>query len=162
MNRVPELKPSILIVFGITGDLARRKILPAIYQLSKGKMLPENTKILGISRRDVPIQEFLDNVNLCVNEKGGVCDPAVIEHVRAHTSMFKLDPLNDQDYISLKEYLNHFEQENGGCMQRLFYLSIPPQVYGPIIDKLGQHGLNKECIHDQPRLVFISAAGSNN
>ena len=149
MVKPSALKPSILIVFGITGDLAKRKILPAIYQLCKEKMLPEGTKILGISRRDVSIDEFLDTVNLCVNEKDGICDPAVIERIRSCTGMFKLDPLNDQDYILLKEHLDNFERECGDCMERLFYLSIPPQVYGPIISKLGQHGLNLGCEHGQ-------------
>ncbi len=149
MDRSLELKPSILIVFGITGDLAKRKILPAIYQLCKEKMLPEDTKILGISRRDVPIDEILDTVNLCANEQDGICDPAVIERIRSCTSMFQVDPLSDQDYISLKEHLDLMEQEQGGCMDRLFYLSIPPQVYIPIIQKMGQHGLNRGCSHQQ-------------
>ena len=147
MDRLPQLKPSILVVFGITGDLAKRKILPAIYQLVKENMLPEGTRILGISRRDVPIEEILDTVNLCANEADGICDPAVMERIRACTSMFRLDPLSDQDYESLKQQLNEIEQEHRECMDRMFYLSIPPQVYAPIIQKLGSHGLSKGCSH---------------
>ena len=53
MSVKPKLDSSILIIFGITGDLAKRKVLPAIYHLCKDNLLNENTKIIGISRREI-------------------------------------------------------------------------------------------------------------
>lgn len=126
MSETPKLEPSILVIFGITGDLAKRKVLPAIYRLCKDQLLPEGTKIIGISRREVPLDEILDTVNLCVLEKEKVCDPEVIHRLRSWVSMFKLDPIEDSDYNSLKAYLRNLEAQAGRPMDKLFYLSIPP------------------------------------
>jgi glucose-6-phosphate 1-dehydrogenase len=155
MPEAPEIKPSILVIFGITGDLAKRKVLPALYHLCKDRLLPEGTKVIGISRRDVPLEEILDTVNLCVMEKDNICDPEVISRLRSWVSMFKLDPLSDDDYEHLKRHLNDLEQAAKQCMDRLFYLSIPPQVYSPIIQKMGQHGLNASCDHNQAKVRLM-------
>ncbi len=149
MSQNPKLESSILIIFGITGDLAKRKVLPAIYRLCKDNLLPEGTKIIGISRREVSKDEILDTVNLCVSEENNVCDPDIIHKLSSWLEMFKLDPLVDEDYINLSHYLSSIEQAAGKCMDRLFYLSIPPQVYGPIITSLGKHGLNSSCEHQK-------------
>ena len=142
MSQNPKLKPSIIVIFGITGDLAKRKVLPALYHLSKDNLLPEGTKIVGISRRDMTTDKMLAAVNLCINETDGVCDQDVIERLRSWLSMVKLDPLDDADYEHLSSYLLDIEKQANQPLDRLFYLSIPPQVYGPIIQRLGKHGLN--------------------
>ena len=149
MDQPTNLKPSILIIFGITGDLAKRKVLPALYHLCKDNLLPEGTKIVGISRQHITKEEILETVNLCVSEVDNICDPDVINKLHSWISMHKLDPSNDDDYLHLKNYLSELEAEAGNCLDRLFYLSIPPQVYAPIIEKLGQFGLNKGCEHSQ-------------
>jgi len=150
MSDKPIVKPSILVIFGITGDLAKRKVLPAIYHLCKDNLLPEGTKIIGISRREVPKEEILNTVSICANEiDNNTCDPTVIQRLNSWLTMFKLNPLEDKDYIALSAYLTKLEEETHQCLDRLFYLSIPPQVYGPIIEKLGQHQLNQSCLHAQ-------------
>lgn len=147
MEGAPKLDPSILVIFGITGDLAKRKVLPALYHLCKNNLLPEGTKIIGVSRQEMRPDEIIDTVSLCISEEGGVCDPEVINRLRSWLSMFKLDPLNDEDYQRLSDYLHRLEEQAGNCLDRLYYLAIPPQVYGQIIDRLGEHKLNVSCRH---------------
>ena len=65
----------ILIIFGITGDLSKRKLLPALYHILSQELLPPDTKILGVSRRPLDVDELLDSVELCVLEKDNVCNP---------------------------------------------------------------------------------------
>jgi len=144
MNQRPNLKPSIIIIFGITGDLAKRKILPALYNLCKNDMLPEHTKVIGISRRQVAVEEIIDTVSLCASEDDNTCNPVVLAKLRTLIEMFQLNPLVDDDYIKLRQYLEHIEHQNNINYDKLIYLSIPPQVYAPIIKKLGVHKLNKD------------------
>jgi len=149
MSQAPKLKPSIIIIFGITGDLAKRKILPALYNLCKNNMLSDQTKIIGISRRQVSIDEIIDTVSLCASEENNTCNPEVLAKLRTIINMFKLDPLSDSDYIALYNYLEQIEHETKLNYDKLIYLSIPPQVYSPIIKKLGAHKLNQGLNNSQ-------------
>lgn len=110
-----------LVIFGITGDLAQRKLLPALANIIEaGKA--EELMIIGVSRR--PVRQF----------------ETLGEHqqLSGTTSMLQMDMDNPADYQRLKEHINADEDE-----QVLFYLSVPPESAGNIIEHLGQAGLNK-------------------
>lgn len=143
--QLPE--PAIFVIFGITGDLAQKKLLPALYHLLKDDLLNEHTVVVGVSRRDMAADELLKKVELCVMEADKVCDPVVLEKFQARLRMVKLDPVVGEDYDHLHQTLDQIEDEQGMCMNRLYYLSIPPQVYEPVIENLGTHGLNAGCQH---------------
>lgn len=140
--------PSALVIFGITGDLAKRKVLPAIYHLIKDDMLHEKTMVVGTSRRPLTTDELLQQVELCVLEAGNVCDPEVMRKIRERIVTVQLDPAEDKDYEILHTKLQNLEDKQGLCLNRLFYLSIPPSVYGHIVTKLGKHKLNSSCSHN--------------
>lgn len=140
-------KPSIIVIFGITGDLAQRYLLPAIYHLFKDGLLDEQTVILGITRRDVSVEELLGRVELCVNEIDKVCDPAALKKVQGALRMHQMSLTDPAAYRGLLELMNGIEDEKGICMNRLYYLSIPPQMFEPIVRNLGEQGLNKSCRH---------------
>lgn len=142
-----QLEPAIIVIFGITGDLAQRKLLPALYHLLKDDLLHEDTEIVGVTRRDTSTDELLNKTELCVIEADNVCDPAVLKLMKQRLRMHKMDLTNGEDYEQLYTYLNSIETEHGMCMNRLYYLSIPPSVYEPIVANLGDHGLNKSCQH---------------
>lgn len=142
-----QLEPAIIVIFGITGDLSQRYLLPALYHLIGNDLLHEKTEIIGVSRRDVSVDELLDKTELCVLEADKVCDPASLQAMRSRLSMFKMDLGNGDDYDKLLEHLNALEDKHGICMNRLYYLSIPPGVYQPIVTLLGEHGLNASCQH---------------
>jgi len=144
-----DLSPSSLVIFGITGDLARRKVLPALYHLSKDNLLPAHFEIVGTSRRPLDIDELLKVVELCVLEDDNICDPEALQVFRQHLRLVQLDPVNGDDYDQLHKTLDDIETEHGVCMNRLYYLSIPPQVYGSVVRSLGSRGLNQGCQHGQ-------------
>lgn len=146
MNRT-QLEPAIIVIFGITGDLSTRYLLPALYHLFKDNLLHEKTEIVGVSRRDVSVDELLSKTELCVREKDKVCDPEALKRMRERLNMFKMNLGNGEDYDKLLEHLNTTESKHGVCMNRLYYLSIPPGVYQPIVKLLGEHGLNASCQH---------------
>lgn len=143
----PQVEPSIIVIFGITGDLAQRYLLPALYRLMKNGLLNDKTEIIGTSRRSIDLDEIYNEVKLCVNEADGVCDPAALEKIRSHSRMIQMDPSNSDDYAKLLEIMNGVEDDLGVCLNRLYYLSIPPQVYGPLIRHMEEAGLNGSCQH---------------
>lgn len=147
-QKTPALEPAILVIFGITGDLAKRKLLPALYHLIKDGLLDPHTIILGVTRQRISKEELLDTVELCVLETDKVCDPVALHHMKQSLRMHHMDLTNPNDYDGLLTELNEIEQRHGVCMNRLYYLSIPSQVFGPIVRLLGEHGLNKSCPHN--------------
>ena len=159
----PTLEPAIIVIFGITGDLSQRYLLPSLYHLIKDGLLHEKTEIVGITRRNVTAKELLDNASLCGDDKGTVCDPDALHKMRDHTSMYQMDLTSSEDYAKLHNYLDEIETNNGVCMNRLYYLSIPPQVYMPVIKLLGEQHLNTSCQHGRAmtRLLVEKPFGFN-
>jgi glucose-6-phosphate 1-dehydrogenase len=152
----PALEPAVFVIFGITGDLSRRYLLPALYHLVKEDLLHEHTEILGITRRNVTSKELLDSTELCVHEIDGVCDTAIIKKMHDMISMKQMDLTDGTQYENLKKTLDDIENKHNICMNRLFYLSIPPQVYGPIVRQLGEHGLQDGCSHGTARSRLLA------
>lgn len=140
-------QPAIFVILGITGNLAQHRLLPALYHLLKDDLLPDHTEIVGVSRRNMDVEDLLKNVELCVLESDKVCDPAVLAKFRSCLQMIQFDPVKEADYDRLAKTLQAIEDNHGQCMNRLFYLSIPPQVYEPVIRNLGVHHLNEGCKH---------------
>lgn len=143
-KRAPAVGP-VIVVFGITGDLSKRKLLPALYHLLSQDLLPANTKLVGTSRHPLDSQEFLKTVELCVLEKDNVCDPAGLKKVESALTTLQLDPDKADDYRQLAQLLQDFDQPHQ--RQRLFYLSVPASAYPPIVQHLAAACLNQE--HDR-------------
>ena len=118
---------NILVIFGATGDLANRKIYPALNEISKSDKLPENFKIIGCGRKELKENIFSKlQSNLASN-----CD------------YIKLDPMIEDDYKLLSKKLNDYKNISI-TLNVIFYLSTPPRAYKPIIDNLINNKLNIE------------------
>lgn len=145
----PHLEPAIIVIFGITGDLAQRYLLPALYHLIKDGLLDEHTEIVGITRGPTTAEQLFEKVELCVNEIDKVCDPAALKAMHERTTMFQMDMDDPAGYDALLAKLNGLEDQKGLCMNRLYYLSIPPQAYLQVVRLMGERGLNASCQHDR-------------
>ena len=159
----PKLEPAIIVIFGITGDLSKRYLLPSLYHLIKDGLLHEKTEIIGVTRGTLTAKELFDSVTLCGKDSSNVCDPEALKTMRDHTTMFQMNLTSAVDYASLHQKLDSIEASNGVCMNRLYYLSIPPQVYMPVIRLLGEQGLNTSCSHGRAmtRLLVEKPFGFN-
>ncbi len=155
--------PAILVIFGITGDLSQRYLLPSIYHLFKDNLLHAETVILGVTRQSMTPKELLSNVELCINEIDNICDPVALQKVEASLRMHQMSMTEPSDYKGLLELLNGIEEEKGMCLDRLYYLSIPPQIFNPIVRNLGEQGLNASCQHGSAavRLLVEKPFGFN-
>jgi glucose-6-phosphate 1-dehydrogenase len=132
------MQPTILVIFGITGDLAKRYILPAIPEIAAAKKLPEHFRIVGVSRRDITTKDLLNSLT--------DLDPTAKAYLTDHLEMFTMSLDDSNEYLRLKRHLDAIEQELqfGPEKQRLFYLSVPPQFSQPIVKHMGEAGLATE------------------
>lgn len=144
---VRGLEPTIIVIFGITGDLAQRKLLPALYHLVKDGLLHEKTIIVGTSRRHITAQQVLEKIKPCVMDEDGACDDNILAKLANMFSIQTMDATSGDDYAKLLQHLNHLEDQHGVCLNRLYYLSIPPQIFAPIVRHLGEQQLNGSCQH---------------
>jgi len=112
-----------LVIFGITGDLSRRKLLPALKGIVESREF-EDLSIIGVSRRDVNVQELVEHAT----------NSTVLTDI---TTIFTMDLARAQDYFLLRDYLDLKDDE-----QALIYLSVPPTAAADIVDFLGAAGLN--------------------
>lgn len=141
-----QLDPTIIVIFGVTGDLSRRYLLPSLYFLMREGLLHEKTRIVGITRSNTTVDELFQKVKF--DPEGETePDPTAQETIRKRTTMIQMDLGDQAAYADLLQRLNDIEDENGLCMNRLYYLSIPPKAYLPIVGLLGKAGLNTSCQH---------------
>jgi glucose-6-phosphate 1-dehydrogenase len=121
-------QPVILVIVGISGDLAKRKLLPAIREIAEAKILPEHFRIVGISRRAIALDDILPQGNQ--------------DFLRKTIDLVQMNLVDPDEYATLGKHLQQIETTFGTPAQRLFYLSIPPQAAEPVIRLLGTAGLN--------------------
>ena len=154
------LDPAIIVIFGVTGDLARRKLLPALYELQKNHLLHDTTRIVGIIRRKYTIETLLEDTQASIQAKGDVVDLQVLTALAKKIELFEMDPARADGYDDLRQRLDVIESNTNVCMTRLYYLAVPPQISTPIITHLGEHELNDKCEHGKmPRLLMEKPFG---
>ena len=156
-----ELQPAVLTVFGITGDLAQRKLLPALYHLAESGLLPPTFQIVGTTRRDVHPDDIIEKIRSAVEKTDKVVNEDTLKRLKKILRIVKMDITNATDYAALKKQLDAIEDSLGQCLHRLFYLAIPSNVFGPVVQRLGEEDLNSGCQHGvtQSRLLIEKPFG---
>lgn len=142
-----ELEPLALVIFGIAGDLSHRKLLPSLYYLTWHGLLPKHMRIVGITIEDMTVSELLKSVRSFIEQDGQKCEQKVLDELASRLELITLDATEPDDYQKLRERLDKLEDELGECMNRLFYLAIPAQLFGTVVRYLGGVGLNTGCTH---------------
>jgi glucose-6-phosphate 1-dehydrogenase len=145
--------PTSLVIFGATGDLAARKLLPAVYNLRRAGLLPEKFDVIGIGRRDEDDERFRRHVHDSIDEfsRTGLDDDTwrtlepSIEFLRGNNDDPKL-------FEKLAERLARHDAD-GGPRQRVFYLAVSPAFFGTIAQSLAAVGLGAEA--DRPTRLMI-------
>ena len=137
--RVPE--PCAIVLFGATGDLTHRKLVPALYHLDQGGHLPGECAIVGFARRDWSDQQFRDELKKSLeNPKDPEFESAWAEfspRISYNASTFD-DPAG---YDQLKAHLEKVDADRGTRGNRLFYLAVSPEYFSVIVEQLGKAGL---------------------
>ena len=141
----PERKPDpcIVVIFGASGDLTKRKLLPALYHLEQSGLLPKEISVVGVARRSLE-QSFAPDMKEGIIAGGGVeeSDPLLAPFV-ANISYHAMNFDDDAGYEGLKTLLDSIDKKSGTQGNRLFYLATAPEYFADIINSLGKHGMNK-------------------
>jgi len=142
LERLP-VHPTTLVIFGATGDLAQRKLLPALYNLAHEGALPERFNLIGVSRSDKEHEDYCAEAREWIERfsRTKVDDKVLdglLEHVRYVPGTFD----DDSVYEQVEKIAAEFDDEAGMCFNRAFYLSTAPAFFPLIVGKLGEHGLD--------------------
>ena len=157
------LEDSVFVIFGVTGDLAKRKLLPALYELAGMDLLPENFTILGLTRRETSIEKILDDVQEILKDSGKRIDATILDKLASMIELVYMDIGVEADYGKLKVAIQQADKKAGRIQNRLFYLAIPPQMFEGIVEKLQAHGLDScgEGNKAESRLLIEKPFGHN-
>jgi glucose-6-phosphate 1-dehydrogenase len=143
LERLP-VHPTTLVIFGATGDLARRKLLPALYNLAHEGALPERFHLVGVSRSDMPHGDYramaIDAVRqFSRREPDEKVLGELLDEIRYIPGSFG----DDGVYSKLSDTLDEFDKATGQVLNRAFYLSTAPSFFPVIVGALGRHGLQR-------------------
>ncbi len=134
--------PTTIVIFGASGDLTQRKLIPALCHLHRKGRLPEMTRIVGYARRPYMHEEFRKRMREGVAKLGGeVYDLHEWEAIAARLWYCRGDLDNQADYEGLRAFLGELE---GGPANRLYYLAISPEFYAPVATHLGATGMARQ------------------
>ncbi|MBC7592912.1 MAG: glucose-6-phosphate dehydrogenase [Kineosporiaceae bacterium] len=161
-RRLPQIAgPCSIVIFGITGDLARRKLLPAIYDLTNRGLLPPGFALIGFARHDTSIKDFVSDVRDAV--KAGARTPwreNIWKQMAAGLRFVGGAFDEDESWERLVTRLQEIDDERGTGGNHAFYLSTPPTLFPMIIARLKKHGL-AEAGNAWRRVVIEKPFGHN-
>ncbi|MBF2003106.1 MAG: glucose-6-phosphate dehydrogenase [Synechococcales cyanobacterium C42_A2020_086] len=139
-DRVPE--PQILVIFGASGDLTQRKLVPALYQMKLERRLPPELTIVGVARREWSHDYFREQMREGVEEfGGGLRKEAIWDEFAKGLFYFSADIDNPEGYQKLKAFLAELDEQRGTRGNRVFYLSVAPRFFAEAIQQLGAAGM---------------------
>jgi glucose-6-phosphate 1-dehydrogenase len=142
LERLP-IAPTTLVIFGATGDLARRKLLPALYNLAHDGALPGRFRLVGVSRREMSHEEYRAECEQAIRRfSRRPPDENVLRQLLADTRYVAGVFDDDSVYPRLGRVLNQFDKQEGEPLNRLFYLATAPNFFPLIVERLGEHHLN--------------------
>jgi glucose-6-phosphate 1-dehydrogenase len=139
-ERIPEAQ--ILIIFGATGDLTQRKLVPSLYQMYLERRLPAELTIVGFARRDWSDDFFREHLRQGVEEFGGGLKSTEVWEKFAQGLYYSAGDIDNPDsYANLKQRLASLDDSRGTRGNRTFYLSVGPKFFSEAAQQLGNHGM---------------------
>ena len=140
-ERIPA--PCIVVIFGASGDLTKRKLLPALYHLKQQNLLPEEFAVVGVARRDLSATFTADMQDGIVKFGGVDTGDSNLKPFLDRVKYFATEFDNDEGFEKLKAFLAGIDKQYGTQGNRLFYLAVAPEYFADITDRLGKHGMAK-------------------
>jgi glucose-6-phosphate 1-dehydrogenase len=135
-------KPTVIIIFGVTGDLARRKLIPSLFNNYRKGRLPTSLKIVGVGRREWTDETMVDHAHKSLNNfADGIFDEEVWQEFKQTLSYALVNLPQPETYQNLKDHLAGIEETDSN---RLYYLSIAPEFYADAVENLGRLGMAHE------------------
>jgi len=155
-----EAPPAVLVVMGATGDLAHRKLYPALGSLAAEDRLPEPFAVVGVARTEMSDDDFAEQVRKAV--AGSEAPPGALAAIEDHATTYRylVGSFDDPDtFTRLAEVLDACDREVGTAGNRIYYLATVPRAFGAIAEGLGAAGLASEPEGSFRRIVVEKPFG---
>ncbi len=160
LNRIAG--PSSLIIFGVTGDLSRKKLMPAVYDLANRGLLPPGFALVGFARRDWETQDFEQVVHDAIKQYARTpFNEDVWRQLASGIRFVSGDFDDDAAFERLSQTLDALDRERGTMGNHAFYLSIPPKSFPVVTEQLRRSGLAESEGDEWRRVVIEKPFGSD-
>src|SRR5919199_674821 len=147
----PTPDPTTLVIFGASGDLTRRKLLPALYQLSRAQRLPARFRVIGVARSQMSDDDFRRQFQDSLKEFAGLEKSDEVSSALVRSMTYIAGELDDPGvYAAIAQRL-----EEAHTLGALFYLAIPPTVYGTVVERLAAASLTTPTTPSGWRRVIV-------
>ena len=162
-RRLPRIAgPCVLVIFGVTGDLSRKKLMPAVYDLANRGMLPPGFGLVGFARRDWADQDFAQVVHDAVKENARTpfreeVWEQLLEGIRFVPGTFD----DDDSFERLRTTIQELDNARGTGGNHAFYLSSPPSSFEQVMTQLRRHGMTERSEDNWNRVVIEKPFGHN-
>lgn len=149
--------PTVLVIFGATGDLASKRIFPALIELSKAALLPEKFKIIACARTKHTTEKFVEVLKNSILVK----DEDAWQEIARKITYLPLDLAENLNLGEITKYIEGFEKEINACPQRIFYMAISPSIFAKSFGNFGKNNLHIGCaLHNtKPRIIIEKPFG---
>jgi glucose-6-phosphate 1-dehydrogenase len=161
MEKRKKTEPAVIVIFGGTGDLAKRKLIPALYNLYLDGRMPQDFEIIGLGRTDLANSAYREKLfkNLSTFSRSGVPSLEKWDSFASHLFYFRSSIESSDDYSELAEKIEAAEIGFGERSDRIFYLSVAPRFIGKVTDNIKLAGLADQHNHD--RIIIEKPFGHN-
>src|SRR5262249_36617305 len=134
-----------IVIFGAAGDLTKRKLFPALYNLKANGLLPRELAVIGVTRRPKTHEEFREEQSKDIREFATApVDETLWGELRDALYYQSGEFTDPETYASLGALLKDVERRHNTGGNVLFYLAVPPDFFAPIVERLGEAGLARE------------------
>jgi len=134
--------PCVMVVFGATGDLTMRKLVPALYNLQKAHLLPQEFAVLGVAHEDMSLEDFRAKVSRFLETEDHGAD--AWDRFQQSLHYLRGDFGDPDTYTRLTEALSAIDVQSGTGQNYLFYMATSPKFFAEIVQQLGRSGLSKQ------------------
>jgi glucose-6-phosphate 1-dehydrogenase len=149
-----------MVIFGAAGDLTKRKLIPALYNLKHSNLLPDNFAVIGVARAELNDKEFRQRLSDEMREFAAeTVEPAIWKWLEERLYYLSGDFNDDQTYSRLKDLLERVDKERNTQGNFFFYLATAPDYFAPVVQKLGAAWLTREEGNRWRRLVIEKPFG---
>jgi glucose-6-phosphate 1-dehydrogenase len=157
-----KLDPCSFIVFGVTGDLTHRLVIPALYNLAAADLLPDKFCVVGVARKGMSGEELRDSLLKGLHQFATrPVDEAIAQRLLECVTGIEADPNEPASFDAMRGRIEKLEANRSTGGNRLFYLATPPTAFAPIVRELGRTGMLKEDGSAWRRLVIEKPFGTD-
>ncbi len=154
--------PCVMVIFGASGDLTRRKLIPSLYNLARYNLLSRDFAVIGVARNAMSTDEFRAKLAQDLKEfVDGPIDPALQDWLEKRAYYVTGEFADATTYQQLKELLLTVDKEHGTHGNYFYYLATAPDFFGPIVEQLSSIGLMTEENHQWRRVIVEKPFGRN-